>query len=224
MRAFAVGTSATLLVCAAAAGQPADFAGPPPEEAPAPEPLDQGGAEWVVAATAFAYFVPEERDYVAGTIQADRGPLRLEARINYEAIDTGSILAGWNLDFSGEEVRLDVTPMIGGAFGSLDAALAGYEITLSVGRLVLYTEGEFVFDFAESSDSFFYSWSELSYSITDEIRAGFALQKSRVRGEDPDFQPGLLLGVSFGRFDLTSYVFDSDADDPTLVFALTPNF
>jgi hypothetical protein len=54
---------------------------------------------WSFSASAYTYFVPDDRDFVQPTFTADRGWLHLEARYNYEALDTGSAWVGYN--FSG---------------------------------------------------------------------------------------------------------------------------
>ena len=59
-------------------------------DVPAPE-------AWAFYASASAYFVEDEPDYVQPTISADRGLLHLEARYNYEDHDTGSAWIGCNL-------------------------------------------------------------------------------------------------------------------------------
>ena len=56
---------------------------------------------WSFSASAYTYFVPDDSNYVQPTFTADRGWLHLEARYNYEALDTGSAWIGYN--FSGGE-------------------------------------------------------------------------------------------------------------------------
>ena len=68
----------------------------------------------------------------------DHGALHLEGRYNYEAIDAGSVWVGWNLDF-GSPLAFDVTPMIGGVFGSLNGVAPGLELTVSYRKLELYS-------------------------------------------------------------------------------------
>ncbi len=71
---------------------------------------------WSFSASAYTYFVPDDRDYVQPTLTADRGWLHLEARYNYEALDTSSLWIGYNYNV-GDKVELELTPMLGGVFG-----------------------------------------------------------------------------------------------------------
>ena len=55
------------------------------------------------------------------TFTADRDWLHLEARYNYEALDTGSAWVGYNFS-GGETLAWEFTPMIGGVFGDMPAS------------------------------------------------------------------------------------------------------
>jgi hypothetical protein len=173
---------------------------------------------WAFSASAYAYFVPDSRNYVQPTVAADRRWLHLEARYNYEGMDTGSAWVGYNFHV-GEKLSLDFTPMVGGVFGRTTGIAPGYRGTLSWWKLELYSEGEYVFDTGDRSASFFYSWSELSLSPLEWFRFGLAAQRTRVYKSDRDVQPGFLVGVSCKGVDLTAYVFNPDDDEPTVVVA-----
>jgi hypothetical protein len=175
--------------------------------------------EWSFSASAYTFVVDDSRDYVSPIVTADRGCLHLEARYNYEDLDTGSVFAGYNFEW-GDDVAIGLTPMLGGVFGDTNGVAPGYRFFLSWKRLEFSSEGEYLFDLDDNSDNFFYAWTELSYSLTDFLRAGLALQRTRAYESDVDFQPGVLLGVSWKKLDFTAYAFDSGLDAPTLVFAI----
>src|SRR5262245_44543305 len=52
--------------------------------------------EWSFRVSTSAYFVPDDDNYVQPTIVAERGPLHLETRYNYEDRHAVSGFAGWN--------------------------------------------------------------------------------------------------------------------------------
>jgi hypothetical protein len=60
-------------------------AGTPP--ATTDEPDDRA---WSFSGSVYTYIAPDDGSYVQPTVTADRGWLHLEARYNYEALDTGS--------------------------------------------------------------------------------------------------------------------------------------
>jgi hypothetical protein len=137
MNRFAAGCAASVLLlfkAASALAQPSP--GAVAIEPPAAEP-----STWEFSASAFGYVVPEERDYGSATVTADRGIWHLEARYNYEGLDTGSFWAGANFAF-GKAVAFEVTPMVGGVVGHTEGVAPGYHLTVRWKRLELYSEGD----------------------------------------------------------------------------------
>ena len=183
----------------------------------------QANKEWSFSLAATTYVVPDEHAYVQPTITADRGWLHLEARYNYEALETGSAWVGYNFS-GGEKLAWEFTPMIGGVFGDLTGLAPGYKGSLSWWKLELYSEGEYVYDTGHTSDSFFYNWSELTLAPVDWFRFGMVTQRTRAYQTDRDVQRGLLVGFSWRKVDLTTYVFNPDESKPTWVVAVGLNF
>jgi len=179
--------------------------------------------EWEIGASVYGYFPAEDTDYGQPTVTADRGALHLEARYNYEGIDTGSAWVGWNVGV-GDKLRLDATLMAGGIFGDTTGVAPGYELTVSWGPLELYSEGEWVFDTGDSDDDFFYNWAQLGYSPWEWLTVGFASQRTRAYETGLDVQRGPFIGFTYKSVTLTTYVFNADAQPPTVVASLSVSF
>src|ERR1017187_4226457 len=96
--------------------------------------------KWAFSVSVMGCLVPDGRDYAQPTITADRDWLHLEARYNYEALETGSTWLGYNFS-GGKKLQWEVTPMLGGVFGDLTGVAPGYEGTLNWWKLGLYSEG-----------------------------------------------------------------------------------
>jgi len=184
---------------------------------------DTGEKTWSFSASAYTYFVPEDRDYVQPTFTADRGWLHLEARYHYEALDTGSAWVGYNFG-GGEKLAWEFTPMLGGVFGDTTGVAPGYKGSLSWWKLELYSEGEYVFDTSHSSDSFLYNWSELTLAPAHWVRFGLVSQRTRAYASDREIQRGVLAGVVFKHVDLKAIVFNPDESKPTIVMAIGLTF
>jgi len=178
---------------------------------------------WEFGASAYQYFVPDDRNYVQPTITADRGALHLEARYNYEAQDTGSLWAGYKLA-GGEGLAWELTPMLGGVVGEVDGVAPGYKGTLGWRQLELYSEGEYLISTGDSSDSFFYNWSELTFAPADRLRVGIVAQRTRAFEADREIERGLLVGWAGDRLQFTAYVFDLDESKPLTVVSVGLNF
>jgi hypothetical protein len=183
----------------------------------------QAATEWSVSASAYTYFVPGIRDYVQPTITVDRQWLHLEARYNYEALDAASVWVGYNFSV-GEKVSLNITPMLGGVFGSTNGIAPGLRGSLKWWRLELYGEGEYVFNTRERADSFFYLWSELTVSPVDWLRVGLVAQRTRVYESDLDIQRGFLLGLRYKQVEVAGHVFNPDKNPPTYVISIRAEF
>lgn len=181
-----------------------------------------GNEGWSFSAAAYAYFVPEDDDFLVPIVTADRGKLHLEARYQYEAPDTGSAWVGVNFS-GGAELEWEVTPIVGLVFGDVDGFAPGYKGALTWKSLELYSEGEYVFDFAGSEGNFFYNWSELTVSPAEWVRLGIATQRTRAYESDRDLQRGVMAGFSFGSATATAYVMNPD-DDPTVIVSLAMEF
>ena len=178
---------------------------------------------WSFSASLYGYVVPESRDYVNPNLTADHGWLHLEARYNYEALETGSLWVGYNFSI-GEKLVLDVAPMLGGVFGNLTGVAPGYNLSLSYKHFSLSSQGEYFCDAGGASANYFYTWSELTYSPWEWLHGGLAVQRTRAYKSDLDIQRGFLVGVSYRKVDVTTYVFNLGWTDPTIVLALGFNF
>jgi hypothetical protein len=179
--------------------------------------------EWSFALSASAYFVPNDREYVQPTVAVDRDWLHLEARYNYEDLETGSTWLGWNFS-GGKKLTWEFTPMLGGVFGNTTGIAPGYKGSLAWWKFDFYSEGEYVVDPSDVSTSFFYNWSELAISPWEWLRLGMVTQRTRVYETDRDVQRGVFAGVSYKWAGLTAYVLNPDESRPTVVTTLTLSF
>jgi hypothetical protein len=189
--------------------------------------IDGGGSagasaspSWEFGAALFAYFVPEDSDFAMPILTADRGPLHLEGRYNYESLDTGSLFVGWNFE-TGSTLRLEATAMVGATFGDLEGVAPGYELTLSYDRFSLYDEGEYLVDLDDSDGNFLYNWLELNYVPLDWLRVGLVAQRTRAYETGLDVQRGLLAGVTYKNAEFAVYLFNPGGNDAMLVCGLS---
>ncbi len=74
----------------------------------------------------------DQSDYLSVIATADRESLHLEARYNYEALDTGSVFAGWNFS-GGDGLKCELTPILGAVFGAKQGIAPGFEASVAYG-------------------------------------------------------------------------------------------
>jgi hypothetical protein len=199
-----------------------------PQTLPTEVEIDES-ASWDFSLSAYTYFIEDDDDYIQTTFTADYDWLHLEARHQYEDLDTASLWVGYNLSFGppdedDDSLTLDFTPMIGGVFGDTDGIAPGYEVTIGWREFELYTEGEYIFDGHHSSDDFFYSWTELTYSFNDWLRAGGALQRTKIRQEDTEFEVGPMVGVTWNVLDFSAFLLYPEEGGPSVVLGLGIEF
>jgi len=84
---------------------------------------------WSCSVAAFTYILSDDRHYVQPTVTANHGWLHLEARSNYEGLNTGSAWMGVNFR-GGKTLEWEFTPLVGGVFGDTAGVAPGFEGSL----------------------------------------------------------------------------------------------
>jgi hypothetical protein len=171
---------------------------------------------WEFTITVDGYLQTKQGSYVNPTATADRGWLHLEARYNYEDLRTGSAWVGYNFS-AGEKWVFKITPMIGGVFGRTTGIAPGCEASLSYKRVTLSISNEYVFNTTDQAGSFYFSWPQLTYSPTKWFRVGLVAQHTKAFQTKLDVQRGFLCGFSHRHAEFTTYIFNPDMTDPTVV-------
>ena len=173
--------------------------------------LGQPPGQWRASALAF-YAIGTDPNFGMGVLAADRGPLHLEARYNYEELDTFSGWVGWAFN-TGSDLRIGVGPMVGGVVGELDGVAPGLRLAATWRRFMFYSESEYVIALGESGTSFFYSWSQWAWLPRDWLAVGVSVQRLRVTDTGRWVDVGPAAGVTFGRMTLQGFLFDPFTDD-----------
>jgi len=210
--------AAALLPRAVLAADTPDPAGPA-ASSPGPATPDA----WDYSLSGNGYLFPGDGDFLLGIATADRGPLHLEARYNYEDRDTASFWGGWNWS-TGETVEFALTPMLGVAVGDTDAILPGLKLSLAWKQIDSSLASEIAFNLHDHDEDFVYGWSEIGWTPVDWLRVGFVGQRTRVYDTGLDIQRGLLAQGIVGRFVFGLDWFNPASDDEFVVALLGVEF
>jgi hypothetical protein len=178
--------------------------------------------QWNFGADANFYIFPDDF-FVLPVFRADKNNLHLEARYNYEDMETFSGWVGYNFS-GGDEFEYTFTPMIGGVVGLSNGIAPGLELTLTYKNFEFYSEMENLFDLGESENNFYYNWTDLTYSPTDWLWLGISGQRTRLYQTDVEIQRGLILGGGFKQWELNSYFYNLDVEDPFFIITLAVSF
>jgi hypothetical protein len=171
---------------------------------------------WEFAISAYPTVVRDGENYTSAIAVADRGPLHLEARYNYESIGARSAFIGWTFS-GGEAITWEMTPLLGGAWGTTEAFVPGLEASVAWRDVDFYIEAEYVRANSGRTDSYFYAWSELGFRPVEWLRVGLAGQRTSAYGGDRDIQRGPFAQVTWGWLTIGGYWFNPGSKDQVFV-------
>jgi len=168
--------------------------------------------KWNFSAWAELFILPGENDIFNPTFYARTDKLHLEARYNYEDINTASLWAGRRFKF-GSGVKFVVVPMAAVVFGNTNGVAPGLELEIMYKKFDFYSESEHVFDFESNENNFFYMYSELAIRPIKPIRTGLMVQRTKLFESEHEIQRGLFGEYYFGRFRAGAFFFSPFGED-----------
>lgn len=147
----------------------------------------------------FSYYAMRtEADFLTPVITLDHGPLHLETRYNYEAIDTGSFFVGYTFS-GGDTVSFSITPILGAVYGDNAGVAPGLEASVSWKDFDFYTESEYYIDHHDHHRNYLTSWNEIGWRPIPPLRLALVTQRTRTVDEGRDVQRGALLQWTLKR-------------------------
>ncbi len=178
---------------------------------------------WEFAITAYPTDVRGGENYTSAIAAADSGPLHLEARYNYESVGARSAFVGWTFS-GGDAVTWELTPVLGGVWGTTQGLVPGLEASVAWGRFDFYVEAEYVHDGNERTNNYFYAWSELGFRPVEWLRVGLVGQRTTAYGGDREVQRGPFVQVTCGRITIGGFWFNPGSRDQVFVGSIGAAF
>ncbi|HKO67689.1 MAG TPA: hypothetical protein VJU53_07780 [Burkholderiaceae bacterium] len=178
---------------------------------------------WEFGITAYPTVVRGGDNYTSAIAVADRGPLHLEARYNYESVGARSAFVGWTFS-GGETLTWELTPLLGGAWGTTQAFVPALEGSLSWRQFDFYLEGEYVRDNKEQTSSYWYAWSELGFRPAEWVRIGVAAQRTRAYGGERDIQRGPFAQFTWRSITVGGFWFNPGSSEQVFVGSIGATF
>ena len=178
---------------------------------------------WEFALTAYPTVVRGGENYTSAIAVADRGPLHLEARYNYESVGARSAFVGWTFS-GGEAITWEFTPLLGGAWGTTQAFVPALEASVAWKQFDFYIEAEYVSDSHQQTDSYFYAWSELGFRPVEWLRLGIAGQRTTTYSNERDIQRGPFAQATWGPVTIGGYWFNPGSNDQVFVGMISATF
>jgi hypothetical protein len=179
---------------------------------------------WNFSAWAEMFVLPEQSDIFNPTFYVRHNSLHLEARYNYEDINTGSVWAGRRFKF-GKSVKFVLVPMGGVVFGNTNGLAPGLEMEIMFKKFDFYAESEHVFDFETSENNFFYMYSELAFRPIKSIRTGFIAQRTKLFESERELQHGIFGEYYFKKsFRAGLFYFSPFSEDQFWIVSFSADF
>lgn len=170
-----------------------------------------------------SFYIFRDGFFILPIYKTNKGWLHLEARYNYEDMNTFSAWFGYNFT-GGNQFEYTITPMAGGIAGNTYGIAPGLELTFGYFGFELYTESEYLFDLQDREGNFFYVWTDFTYSPLDWLWFGLSGQRTRLYETDLEVERGLLLGGGYRWFGLTGYLYNLGFDDPYFIITISVSF
>lgn len=171
---------------------------------------------WEFGLTAYPTFVRDGENYTSVIGVADRGPWHFEARYNYESIGARSAFVGWTFS-GGEDFTWELTPLLGGVWGTTRGFVPGLEASVAWGSVDFYIEGEYVRSSNDVHESYLYAWTELGVSPFEWLRVGLAGQRTNAYGSEREIQRGPFAQFNWRRVTVGGYWFNPGSSDQIFV-------
>jgi hypothetical protein len=149
--------------------------------------------------------------------QSGKG-LYAELRYNYEAERTVSVFGG-NSFSGGNKVVFNVTPMVGFSSGEFTGFSLATKAEAEWQNVFASTEMQYSMDVTNREHGFYYSWSELGYSLFKNFFAGVSVQQTLQAGFS-ETEPGFLAGFNAGNFTMPVYLFNPFESAPYFVLGI----
>lgn len=142
-----------------------------------------------------------------------------EVRYNSEGLQTASFNAGKM--FSNENVfSYTVTPYAGLVLGRMNGGTLGSNVSLDYKNLFFSSESQYTFSVNERTENFFFNWSEMGYQFSDLVYSGVALQLTHPFEIKNNWEPGLMIGVTFKSWTFPLYAFSPTSNNRNYVLGV----
>jgi hypothetical protein len=141
-----------------------------------------------------------------------------ELRYNYEEAGTISAYGGKKILVSASK-KFSIIPMVGISAGRFTGLSLAFNADAEWEKFFASSQTQYSRAIKKNEQRFFYSWSELGYSVCDNFYAGLSIQCTLQRNLN-ETKPGLLAGFCFKNISLPFYVFRPFQRDRTFILGL----
>ena len=144
----------------------------------------------------------------------------VEGRYNYEAQKTMSFYAGKVFEKKAA-FSYSASPVIGVVIGRFNGGSAGVNTDFDYKRLSFSSQFQYTFSMRDQTENFFYSWSDISWRLSDNIYSGISVQQTNLYKLKLRLEKGFFIKVLFEKWTFPLYVFNPVAKEKYFVLGVT---
>ncbi len=142
-----------------------------------------------------------------------------EGRFNYEAINTLSLYGGKTYEKKAA-FSYTASPIAGIALGRMNGGSIGINLETDYRKFYFNTQSQYTFSVQQRSNNFIYSWSDLTYQITEKFAAGISVQQTKLYQVNGAFERGFLIKPTYKSWTFPLYIFKPETDDRYFVLGI----
>jgi len=146
----------------------------------------------------------------------------VEARYNYEDLNTVSIYLGRTFSNAGKDkLTYSIIPVLGGVMGRFKGGSAGVNAVIEYEKLFFSTQSQYTFSCNEKSADFFFAWSELAYQPLKWFYFGLSAQQTYLpEAKSSVCEPGAVLGFTVRKWTFPLYCFSPTRNSKYFVLGI----
>jgi hypothetical protein len=92
--------------------------------------------------------------------------------------------------------------------GRLNGGTVGSNVSMEFKNLFLSCESQYTFSVQNTTENFFFNWSEFGYQLSKLVYAGVALQLTRQYQIKNIWEPGVTMGLTYKNWTFPVYAFN----------------
>ncbi len=162
------------------------------------------------------YYLGKNRPFswVPGVGYCTTGNWYVEARANYEAINSVSVYLGKTFKKKAL-ISYSITPLAGLVGGRFNGCSVGANVEMDYKKISLSSQSQYTFSIENRATNFTYSWSDLTYQLKKWVSTGVSLQQTRGQ-----FEKGILVRGTYKNLSIPLYVFNPTKSERYFVLGL----
>ena len=147
----------------------------------------------------------------------------LEARYNYENLNTASLYFGRSFAFD-KKAFIEITPMLGGVVGATNGISPAFNLFLGYKSFSSVTQCQYTIDLKDTKNSFFWDWTNFYFTFSDHFALGGAVQMLIPQSGKGIYNVGPMVRLSYDRLAAEMYVYNFWLHQPTYALAIQYSF